>query len=74
MFLKEEEVIQMFGGENSSKIYSAKTIAKYFKITKRKCQAFLYKNKKFHKVKQPYLVGSGTLRSSLWTLNKNLEN
>ena len=74
MILIEEDVIKMFGGEDSKKILSAKTIAQRFNTTKRKCHAFLYRNKKFIKVKNPAVVGSGTHRSSLWTLQNDVDH
>ena len=68
MHITESEVINLFGGIDSYKILSAKTISKKLKTTKRKCHAFLYRTKKIHKLKDIQLVGTGTRRASLWSI------
>lgn len=68
MYITENEMITLFGGIDSCKILSAKTISRKMNTTKRKCHGFLYRNKKFHKIKNIQVAGTGTKRASLWSL------
>ena len=71
MIVTEEQLIAYFGGLDSNKILSAKTISKHFNITKRKCHGLLYKAKsveKVTKIKDIAVIGCGTRRCSLWRI------
>jgi hypothetical protein len=69
--ITEEQLIAYFGGLESNKILSAKTISRHFNITKRKCHGLLYRAKsveKVTKVKDIAAIGCGTRRGSLWRI------